>query len=204
MDFFSNIPWPSSWEGWCAVLGFALSLYLAIRDLFARRLALRISNASLYRLPSSETDLWFLLVANLSNLSSSPASVLGLNVRIPGIPACSALFGEHVVMGVTSTNLKTHQSHRSELLNTPLPFNFAPLESREICAVFHLKCIQPPQWFLLHPADIHPEHTPISRRCAAHLVTPKRLCRCRFRAVIRNSDSLRNELRRKTSLRLGA
>ena len=193
-----------TWVDWCGVLGFALSLSLAILEYVKHRTKLRVQTAEYYVIQCFQDRIIVFLRVLIENRSASSISISSAELAAEGLRG-DALLGEHVVIGSTLRSAKG--SLREELLNTPLPVNLNPFEAAEMRIVFHLPVDETrlpslPAWVCNRlepesdsvPHDMHPlELTLATSRLPVSL---------RFSARVCAIDALMRELQWKNKIRL--
>lgn len=192
-----------SWSDWCGVLGFILSLALAIFECAKQRTKLRIQTGEYYVIQAFQDRIVVFLRAFVENRSFTPISISSATLSVEGLRG-EALLGEHVIAG--STLRSAERSHREELLNTPLPVNLNPFEAAEIRLVFRLPVDETrlpslPAWVRSRleqesgpiPPDTHP--------LRLDLATSRRPVSLRFSARVCAARSLIRELRWKNEIR---
>ncbi len=107
------------------ILGFLLSLTLAIQKLWERHLKLSLSKMNIGYL-SREKPLCFIF-ATLTNTSAIPVSLLSFDIVTPGVTAKNS---ERIF---TYDHSDEHISFDHVIINTPLPCHLSPHETKEIC-----------------------------------------------------------------------
>lgn len=192
-----------SWVDWCGVLGFALSLALAILEYVKQRTKLRIQTAEYYVIQCFQDRIVVFLRAYIENRSASSISMSSAVLAVEGLRG-EALLGEHVIVGSTLRGAKG--SRREELLNTPLPVNLNPFEAAEIRLVFRLPVDETrlpslPAWVrsrLEQGSEIVPSD---SYPLELDLATSRRPVSLRFFARVCAAGSLMRELRWRNEIR---
>lgn len=192
-----------SWSDWCGVLGFILSLALAVFECIKQRTKLRIQTAEYYVIQDFQDRIVAFLRAFVENRSFAPISISSAALSVEGLRG-EALLGEHVIAG--STLRSAVSSHREELLNTPLPVNLNPFEAAEMRLVFRLpvdETLSPslPAWVrnrLEQGSDtVPPDLCPLK----LDLATSRRPVSLRFSARVCAAGSLMRELQWKNEIR---
>lgn len=200
----SNVTIPSSWVDWCGVFAFILSFVLALNELAKHRTRLSISEAEFYPMHADDEDVYFFIRCMITNGSNAPISITNFCLRITDGASCTPMRGEHSIMSATLTSTKTGESKRSEYLNTPLPFNLNPYESKETCLVFHPQLSEIPEFLRPSSANNRPvsESKSQNLHLQASLSTSRHPVSCSFDAAVCNCKTLMKELRKRNSLKL--
>ena len=94
-----------TWVDWCGVLGFALSLSLAILEYVKHRTKLRVQTAEYYVIQCFQDRIIVFLRVLIENRSASSISISSAELAAEGLRG-DALLGEHVVIGSTLRSAK--------------------------------------------------------------------------------------------------
>lgn len=128
------------------VLGFALSLILAISEIKRRWHFLRVYNVKLVPMNNGQPEAFVYVRCTIENPSSIQVPLTSISIKVPGIRRLTAIREETVLF--EQRNLK--RGLHAEYTNTPLPINLAPCSAEDIVAVFRLKECELPK-SLRHP-----------------------------------------------------
>lgn len=210
MNLFSSvISFASETADLFGIIGFLLSLTLAVIELLRHRMRLRLSHVEFYSLGLTDDMLHFFIRAFVENRSSASASITGTDIFLSPRLRCPARLGEHIILGITTRNCSTKKSHREEILNSPLPITLGAYESREIFLVYRCRLSQPqqyqlPDWILFRAPDPSlPESSPTPHKFLWFSLSSTRgRRRHRVSVDVRSAEELMKTLRRKNDLRL--
>lgn len=143
----------SSWVEWCAVLGFALSLWNSVNDWRRRRVRIKLTGLEFYAMNGDRSGVYVFICGIASNPSTISASITEVSIKLDGTPYLHAERSEQVIMAVTSKPDRKH----TEFTSTKLPINLPPYSAQEIVLLFHCKSVKLPPYIPLFPVGSHPE-----------------------------------------------
>lgn len=188
----------------CGVMGFCLSVILAVREYILHRAKIRFSNIELYLLPASPHSDSFFIRCIVQNKSGNTISVSSVAVRYPG--AGSVHPNWRIVPIIGNTSKKGKLRERVEFTNTVLPANLNPYESREMILLYSLPKTRKRELSLPVWADSLREPLRILQGCRGlYLIvsTSRRSFRFRhLKVTLHSYDEIVNELSNITASRV--
>ena len=118
------------------MLGFLLSVFLAVREYITHRAKIELKNVDLYVLPVSPYGDSFFIRCIVQNKSGNAISVSTVSVKYPG--AGRVYPNWRILPIIGNTSRKGERRERAEFSNTPLPVHLTPYESREMILLYSL------------------------------------------------------------------
>lgn len=120
----------------CGIMGFALSVCMAVHQVVAKRRRIAVREVCIYEQRPAEKPFTAVRLS-ICNLSEAPVSIVGIRVRS----------GKRYVRAyqprIKIASLTNHSTGKTqEIFSTDLPLNLAPLETRCIYAVFPIRHIR--------------------------------------------------------------
>ena len=131
---------------WIGILGFVLSLALAILEIKRRWKFLKVFNVKIVPMNNWNPEAYIYMVCTIENPASVQRPLTNISIKIPGIHRMSAIREEIVLFERIN---KRHGTH-AEYSTTPLPVNLAPCSALDIVVAYRLSANDIPQP-LRHP-----------------------------------------------------
>lgn len=186
------------------ILGFLLSLALAVNEIVRRTKRLLLSRIDLYPIRPSDDDAFFFVRAIVKNASSETVDLISVDLVFKSLPPLTPMSGEQIIISAISEIPSQNRRAYSELTNTPLPLTLAPYEAREIVAVYCIRSSESsasryPSW-LRNPPALQSALSGI--RQTFRLESSRRFSFCSAPVIVRNPDVLLHDLQKRNHRRL--
>lgn len=133
--------------GLCGVLGFALSLFLAVIRFLESRVSIRIRSVFVVDDECNSSDHTIVRFV-LGNLSSRPLAISSIDLLYSGRCIRSGFIFQRVLTHVNNSTGK-----RFELWTTRFPLNLAPYKAQEVVVVFRRRLNQSSRFHILQPGS---------------------------------------------------
>ena len=124
---------PVSLSDWLGVLGFTLSLTLAVWAAWEKRTSLRIIDAEMYAIYSEKTgETSVVLTATLENLSAAEVAVTGCVLTVGNLPLPASV-RQKLIFGLVEGD---EHGMAAAILSTPMPVLLPGKAAARICLQF--------------------------------------------------------------------